>query len=468
MVMCKRRVVSLALAFLTLAGLTGCNSSVQTQLPPPASGSSSVFLFGKDAPRDNIIKFEITLVSATLDPGLPTQVELLAQPKRLELEHLQLSQALVQIAQNVPARTYTSIRLMFSDPEVKFCPDLPPCSSPIERRPTLTQATITKSVALSLQPSAPSGLLIDFDLNASLNADATTLNPVVTCSVVALNLEDDEFEEEGRVVSITPANAPRGSSGSFVLEAFETCAQVTITINAQTEFDDFDENGLANTFDSLAVNQFVEVEADVLPDGTIQAEEVELEEPDNEGEIEGIVVEIASRNPTTNEVNQFKMIQQQVAPCSNSAAALDDLVTVNVTSTTAFRIDEGELGSALGSLAFNRQNIEVGQNVKVKGAVSGSPPTVTAERLRLEDQTMRGTVISTSGNNFFFDPASNLFPDQMIEVRTISGTTEFEGVAGVGNLVAGQTVRVKGLLFVQTLGSPSQLVLVAEKVDSRP
>ena len=83
------------------------------------------------------------------------------------------------------------------------------------------------------------------------------------------------------------------------------------------------------------------------------------------------------------------------------------------------------------------------------------------------DQSIRGKVNGTPVSPFFtfqLGPASDLFPDQSITVET-SADTEFDDVAGVGNLSDGQEVRVKGLLFLQASG---ELLFLAEKVDASP
>ncbi len=53
---------------------------------------------------------------------------------------------------------------------------------------------------------------------------------------------------------------------------------LTITTNAKTEFDDFDDAGLANAFSSVAVGQLLEVD---LAHGTLVAREVELKRAPN-------------------------------------------------------------------------------------------------------------------------------------------------------------------------------------------
>ena len=105
-----------------------------------------------------------------------------------------------------------------------------------------------------------------------------------------------------------------------------------------------------------------------------------------------------------------------------------------------------------------------GQIVEVD-PVGALGAAVTGEQIELKDQTIRGTVVADSqvAPNFVLDPASDLFVDQSISVRT-STVTEFDDVTGVGALLNDQAVRVKGLLFLQA----GQLIFEAKKVDASP
>lgn len=121
------------------------------------------------------------------------------------------------------------------------------------------------------------------------------------------------------------------------------------------------------------------------------------------------------------------------------------------------------------TLFDDRTDIEIGQKVDVDimddFSTLDADPDVTAEKIKLEDQTIRGTVLSISGTTFELVPNSALFPDQSITVET-SNLTRFDDLpSGVGSLVDGQAVRVKGLLF--RLGSDQQKML-AKRVDGTP
>jgi hypothetical protein len=413
--------------------------------------------------RDNIVKFEIDLTGVVFNPG---NVSVLAAPVELELTQLEAGPQLVRLNSSIPTGNYTSVGLTFANPEIKFVDtDGSACglNQVCEVEPPLTNSMVTVNVNFTITQAQTTGLLIDFDLANSIvtnmSGTITGVNPMVTVSVLNVTGVVGEFEDEvGRVVSLNSGNS------TFVLELFSACpTQVTIQTNAGTEFEDFDEAGLPNSFAGLMVNQIVEVDADLQANGTLLAEEVELEDEINEDELEGLIVSV-TRNGM-GQVTQFQMVLLDVAPCTATVPA-SDLITVNVPTdgSVDFRIDTDGF-SVNSSLFDDPTDLELGQKVDVD-PVGALGTTITAEEIKLEDQTLRGTVISTAGDTFQLDPNSDLFPDQSITVQTVTGQTEFDDLpSGVGSLSPGQLVRVKGVLFRT---GASEMTQLAKKVDGTP
>ena len=474
------------LVFALVLLAAGCSGG--GTVPPPGQGpgalSGSLALFGQDAPLDNLVKFEITVTGITLNPG-NVQVSLPAGGVRLELTSLQITTDLIRLDQNIPAGTYTSVDLTFANPEIKFrissgtCPD--GSAGPIcEVEPPLQTSSVTINVSFSIAEGQLTALLFDFDLRAMVITDAggniTGVNPSGNIAVSLVNVAGDvgEFEDEiGRVVSVNATDS------TFVFEPFSSCQVVTITTDLATVFEDFGKvtPPLANAFASLQANQIVEVDADLRVDGTFLAEKVEFEDDAMEDEIEGLIVEISSgaRDAVTGAVSQFKMVLFDVAPCTATLPA-DDIFTVNVSTTPGvvdFRIDEDDL-SVDPALFDGPEDLEVGQKVDVDPAVADvstitSATPITAEKIKLEDQTIRGTVNgSPAAPNFELSPGSSLFtdPDNSITVRT-SSVTEFDDSLplGVASLLVNQAVRVKGLLFRDLAG---ELIFESKRVDGTP
>ncbi len=218
------------------------------------------------------------------------------------------------------------------------------------------------------------------------------------------------------------------------------------------------------------MDQIVEVDADLRVDGTILAEKVEFEDDTMEDEIEGLIVDV-TRDSVTGNVTQFDMVLFDVAPCTATLPA-DDIFTVNVSTTPGvvdFRIDEDDL-SVNTNLFDGPEDLEVGQKVDVDPAAADlstitSATPITAEKIKLEDQTIRGIVLFVGGTSFDLDPGAALFPDQSITVRTSLGTRFDDLNNGVADLQVNQPVRVKGLLFRDLAG---ELIFEAKRVDGTP
>ncbi len=446
-----------ALLIPVLLVLDGCGSSSQPRTPTPQAGTGSVLVQMRDAPLDNLVKFEIKVTGIQLNSA-EGNVQALPEPVEIELTSLQLTNRVIRLATNIPARNYTGVTLTFSEPEIEYCPDPPtPCNDQTiqEANPPLQNGTVTVNTNLTVEQDKVIGLLVDFDLQASVVTDAngniTAINPTLLVSVQNLNTEaEDEFEEEGRVVSIDTANS------KFVFEPFGSCQQTEISANAETQFENFDEQGLANSFSSLAVNQVLEVNGDIQSDGTVRAHEVELEEEIETDEAEGIVLSVDTG------AGQFMLVWHELAPCSATGLTGDIItVTLDPNNPPQFDIDEDDL-IVNPDLFSELGDLTPGQHVEVDGELVGL--NITAQKLQLEEQTIRGTVTGvTPPVNFEFDPASDLFVDQSITVET-SAQTGFEGVAGVTSLQAGQEIRVKGLLFLQA----GELLFVAKQVEAGP
>jgi hypothetical protein len=443
-------IVALAVLLAGCGGGGGIDGGGTNPPPGVGTGTGGLGISIQDAPLDNLVKFEITVVAITLNPG---SVSVLPSPKEIELTSLQLQPQLIRLASNVPAGSYTSVTLQLQNAEIKFCPESLTCTAQtvVEREFNQT-FVVSRNVNLTVTNGQTLGLLVDFDLAASITQtanDITGVNPTFSVSVVNLASQQDEFEGTGRVVSV---NRQSATAGTFALEVFGPCQQVTVTVDANTEFEDF-----ADDFNSLAANQIVEVDADLQTGGTLLAKDVELEESEQGNEAEGVILSV-DRNSTTQEVNSFTLVLHEVLPCSVSAPA-NDLVSVTVDAGTEFRIDDD--GLSLSAALFNDPtDLDVGQKVEVDptGSLGIS---ITAEKIKLKDLTIRGTVNGTpTPPDFELDPASELFPDASISVETFSDT-EFDGVSGVSGLVDGRAVRVRGLLFRAGAG---QQRLAAKKV----
>lgn len=446
---------------LVLVGLSCSNSSDTFPPVPPVVSTGSLLVQMQDAPLDNLVKFEITVDSIVLAPG---DVDALAAPVEIELTSLQMTVDTVQFSEGVEVGTYTSATFTFSNPEIKYCPEplVADCSSPIELEGTdlpLQSTTATVNVDFTVVVGAPTALLVDFDIQSSVLTDVdgniTGVNPTLTAVVLDLDVELNEFEEEGRVLSVNRSSL---FEGSFVLELFTSCNLITLSVNPATVFDEFfDEALLDDAFASLEAGQLVEVHGDMNATGNIVATEVEFEDDTADLEAEGVILALDVPN------KQFTFLLQKVVPCGAPVLA-GDVITVTVDDgNTIFRIDEDDL--PVDETLFDQfSDLTVGQRLDLDPVGDNFAATVTADKLKLEDQTVRGTVaVVVNAQLFELAPDSTIIEDTSITVN-VSALTEFDDISGTAELIPSQPVRVKGLLLKGATG----LILEAKKVDPSP
>jgi hypothetical protein len=472
-----RKPAFLASGVLSIAALTaGCGGGSQTTQPlAPRSVSLSI--------RDNapagvsVLSFEIAVTGASLQPSdvSKSPVSLVSSPIEVELTQLETEKALLN-AVNAPEGSYSSISLTFANPELTI---LNQSGQPMtigaqtclngqvcEFKPSLNQSSMTISSApfpVTISMSNPIGLLVDFDLNSSIQNNLSVTPSVTLVAVSAQpvngsNSQGMEIEDlegvNGRIQSI--------SSTGFTLQDSSSGQTFTINVDSNTQFQDFTEIGCtANNFSCVQVGQIVEVEhLLVLDTGTLLASEVQLDDAVNEEQLEGVIVAV---NPAN---NQFQMVVEDEEPVV-AGVSIGNSVTISINTGAQYAIDSDDLGSAIPSgVSFASVNdLLVGQEVKVRALVVSSPVTVTTDRVKLHTSQFTGSVTSVNAPNFAVNSLPPLFTSNgvnQVQVQTSSGT-EFEGVSEVSSLATGNSLVLRGLLF-KTTGDP---VLVAKKVRKR-
>jgi len=475
-----RKLAFFASAILLTAALTaGCGGGSQTTQPlAPRSVSLSI--------RDNppagvsVLSFEIAVTGASLQPSDASQpaVSLVSSPIEVELTQLETEKALLN-AVNAPEGTYSSISLTFANPELTI---LNQSGQPItmgtqsclngrvcEFNPSLNQSSVTINSApfpVTISMTNPIGLVVDFDLNSSIQNNLS-VTPSVTLAAVpgqpvnGSNSQGMEIEDlegvDGRVQSV-------GSTGFTLLDS--TSGQTfTINVDSNTHFQDFNQIGCAaNNFSCVQVGQIVEVEhLLVMDNGTLLASEVQLDDAVNEEQLEGIIVSV---NAAT---NQFQMVIEDEEPAV-AGVSVGNSLTISINTGAQFAIDADDLTNAIpSSVSFASVNdLLVGQEVKVRALVVTLPATgttVTTDRVKLHTSQFTATVASINDPNFVVIGLPALFTSNginQVQVQTSSGT-EFEGISGVSALATGNNVVLRGLLF-KTAGDP---ILVAKKVRKR-
>ena len=457
------------------------------QAPAPVIGTTSgnAFMFIGDAPPagSTILKFEITLNSATLCPqvsdagecqGTP-QVSLLTQPVEIELEQLQLQSAFLSL-RSVTASTYQGVQLTFASPELKL---LQADGSVLELESpglTLSPGTVTPKfpTAVTVVDGANIGFLVDFNVADSIQSNGTDvagISPVVSLVQLAADAQQriEELEDTAGTVSGLAKTCP---TGSFTLLDSQTGLPISnVQFDGTTEFDDLSCETLA---DDLVVEVDVELRSESQQNAEFFAEEIELVNAANEDGLEGVVFQVNS--PT-----QFVLMVQHDGELLNVTTG--SFVTVNLDpEIVEFRIDQDDL-PVESSLFAAGADILAGQKLEVdlvEGSLvtaSGGCATVEAgcvadaDRIKLKKGTITARVASTTATSFTLDQLPSLFGSNgvfrplsadcqscfigSILVATSTGTEFEDGLSGVSGLTLGQTVTVRGLLFKNGFAGPS-------------
>ena len=467
--------------FAASCGSNGGSSS--RPIISPTSGNAFTFIGDAPPAGSTILKFEITLNSATLCPqvtdagecqGTP-QVSLLSQPAQIELEQLQLQSAFLSL-KSVSTGTYQGVQLTFSNPELKL---LQADGSVLELESpglALSPATVTPKfpTAVTVADEANVGFLVDFNVADSIQSSGTSVtgvSPVVSLVQLAADAQQriEEMDDTAGTVSALSKTCP---TGSFTLLDSQTGLPISnIQFDGTTEFDDM-------SCETLADDQVVEVDVELRSESQQSAEffakEIQLVNQANEDGMEGVVFQVNS--PT-----QFVLMVHHEDNLLDVTSG--SFVTVSFdAANTEFRIDQSDL-PVESSLFAAGTDILAGQKLEVdlvEGSVvtaSGGCATVdagctaTADRIKLKQGTLTARVASTAANSFTLDTLPSLFGSngtfrplsadcQACFIGSISVTTstatEFEdGLTGVSSLATGQTVTVRGMLFKNGFAGPS-------------
>jgi hypothetical protein len=422
----------------------------------PSSQAAAVNVTITDAPPAGvaIVSFEVTVNSAVLQPG---NVALLSKQQRIELTKLQAHTAFLD-SKNVPAGTYTSFDVTFSNPEITITNNtgaaIGSCAigATCEIKPPLANGLFSYNSApfpVTVSASSPFGLLVDFDLANSISS-TLGLTPVVKITQVTGKNggppTQDIDDVMGKVTAKdTTANTITiqggGSDGK----------QFTFTVDANTAYKHFDDAGLQNAFAGVAVGQVLKADLQLGTAGALLATVVELHASTQEqmGELQGTIVSLDS--PT-----QFKMVVHQESP-EIANADVGNIVTVTILpSTKLFTKDDLHLTIPAGVQFFTSADMMVGQRVRVKpaSAVTGTPLATTASDIRLTTSSLTARIVSVSGLDITVDTLPAVFTSSNPSVTSMvvktSSLTKFENVTGPSALVAGDQISVEGLIFKGT------------------
>jgi hypothetical protein len=440
----------LVLAAALLA--TACGSgSASTGGPGPGGGASSPMQVRiGDAPSDRVISFEVTVGPITLTPTSGTAVTVLAATRRIELTHLSgISEPLALLG--VPQGSYSSATLTVQKPEITFLNNLGVVTK-IE--PAFNQAiTVNFGSPITIGPSS-SVLNIDLSVANALTFDGlgnvTGVNlsaSSFTFSSSVVAAEDHQHPEDGEMEDIS-GKVTSVSGNSFTMTVGQSGAILTFVTDANTEFKE------GATLATLA-NMMVTVEGSTRADGTLYAKEVEGVENENGAELEGNILQVTG-NPAT----ELSILTQDGQGSGVDDTKVGTTLTADV-SGAQYRVSKGNIDtSGIGSLPappnfpFDASTVHAGQRVEVDSASTLTGTSLVAEKVKLQQQTLTGTVSglpgATSAGPVTFTltlPADSAFATLSGKTTVTifwQGGTDLHKLTSVNN---GDTVRVRSLVF---------------------
>ena len=409
--------------------LTGCGGGSQPNVV--SAGAGQLILQTGDAVNDQLAKFELNISSIPLRGVSPTATtaNLLAKPAEVEFTHQAGTLEPLTLA-NLPTGTYNGATVTITSAEVVVINGTTPTKVPA----TLSSGTVSVTFASITVTTAPQFLNFDLDLANSVTLNGTpitsaTVTPkfnVTSTATPPAGNEGNEDHDNGELEDVH-GSVKSISAPNFTITTNST--DITFATDSSTRFKD----GI-NQLSDLKVGDIVEVDGITKSDGTKLATKIEREGGQNGEEAEGLISVLD--NPLTKIT-----IIHQVDSGESTAITMD----IGVNSSTVYSMRTDKLN--ITAPAFDATHIGKGQRIE---ADSNSTAPIVASKVKLREQALIGTVAATpapttSGFTITISPTSAF--------GTLSGATSVpvtfaNGATLKTTPVAGATIRVRGLVFV--------------------
>lgn len=465
-----KRTLPLCLTSILVLMMTGCGSSMQTSTQNPGnSATGSVAVFGSDAPICDVFSFQVTITAATLTPaagGTPVQVINSANPVTVDFARLQEFGNLLQLS-SVPVGTYSTLNLTLSNPQLWVLDVTQTPPAPVQVNPTTlttSNVSITLQRQLVVTEGTSAGLMIDFNLQKSVQADANgqvtgVVDPILRAGMTTNSGEDGVGRAEdmrGVVQNVSTTSSNSAFTGSFTLQVAAGAGPVfTINTTSTTRFE-----GISSIL-NLATGDFAEVDAHVDTAGNVVADEVEVHDSQpvsgTRAAVLGRVISVT--RDTSGAATQFTILVTDEFPDERQTIPLRSPLTVNVSGTTLYAIARPALNEE--NLTFDANAIGVAEKIVVRGPIQSGPPvSLDARLVVLRPRTVMGhfsSLLAAAGDGktggFTMVPCGSLFQGQAISVLTFNDTI-FDGFSTLTQLGPQPLLGTRGLLIYQpTSGS---------------
>ena len=431
----------------------------------------------------SILTFRATVTGVSLTPssGNAVSVALISGTTSsyiAEFTRLQSDSALLSAAVSVPAGTYNSLAVTFSDVLLTFCTQ--PSSGVAGCSPgSLGQVTGSAGAAtagsaafpLTVTSGEKLGLALNVNFANAITSSGQTISAVNLAAANVLNAtvlqapSSTTDLSSGQLAHIDDlyglVSNVSASAQSFTLQTAYR-GSVSITANSSTSYDTVCS---AQSFSCVTSGALAAVDAILNADGTLTVRNYSPVPftAASKDTIEGVVT--APPN-SANQVFDIAVTDASFASSNSKLGGsvhLGDLVSVGVvTPQPFFIVSEGLIiptNSFSGSTDVSP--IEPGQTVAI--SVSGfapaasdgsSGPTATANGVALRFSRVTGTVVSPTSPQFSatsFPPYFGFTTNPLVQITTTGPgtTTDFDGTSSFTE-VAGDTVSISALYFGST------------------
>jgi hypothetical protein len=461
--------IALVILCVVLVSLSACGGGTSSEVSPQPQGAAAVSISIHDMPPAGvtILSFQASITGIAMQPG---NISLLNSPMTFEMTQLQTVSAYMGTI-SVPAGTYTGMTITLANPQMTFLNDTGgtmggmmgggECANGqiCQLTPTMMASSVTingSPFPINLQANTPISMPLDFDLMDSLEA-GMAMNPIMTSGMheatPGANLLGEMDDMIGQIRSINTAN------NEFTMSFVEGIPSMTISADDTTTFQSFDSIGRPNTIAGLAQGQIVLLEMQLMAGGMLHAAKIRFESNTSQV-MDGMIVGISS--PT-----RFDMILLNEAPAFQGLN-IGDVVRMNIQAGTMFDVDDTDMPVSGMSFA-SASDLIVGQMVQIEPAsalISGAPAQLNTDHIRLMKASVTAEVASKiDSSTFTVNNLSGIFGPAGISTMKVSTSTQtsFENVSGVSTLSVGDTVSVRGPMFMASGTS----AMIASKVLKR-
>jgi hypothetical protein len=477
-----RRLGTLGLALAIVFVLAGCSHPVYpTNGGGGGTTTSPVILTVHDTPATGITitSFEVTITGASLTPTGGTPISLLSTPVTLELTQLQANSALLSTTA-VKTGSYGSLTVTFANPQYTFVNDTGAsvtvgtntCAAGASCvvAPTITASTMTFNSTpfpLTISQSQQNLLEVDLNLGNIVQSDFSVDFAESNNGVIAGTVTDTQKSVSGtpQMIGSLALNGSVSSVGTNTFKFAPSTGQAafTIAVNSSTAFI-FGSACTKNDFTCVTNGQLLNVQADILSDGSLVASSILFDDASGTQQLTGEIVALNGTPPTS-----FTMVVHNEVP-GLSNAPIGTPITVTLGNTVAFNVNNFfQLPSGFFSFA-SPSDLLVGQEVEARlsGTFSAGPPAAfTTDRIMLDPSQLTATVSSVDPGNlsFFVNGLPSLFTSNptgsILQIQILTDTsTDFQTPNGTFNDVTSTKIFAVGGFLFNTTPSPSIAAVV--------